>query len=69
MIGLGSRVGLLTVAEPTGQRKAGYMVWWVQDFCKAGTEGYFRDAIWKADSDPSHRGAQQQGQHHMDLPL
>lgn len=27
MIGLGSRVGLLTVAEPTGQRKAGYMVW------------------------------------------
>ena len=27
MIGIGSRVGHLTVEEPSGQRKSGYIVW------------------------------------------
>ncbi|MCM1188121.1 MAG: AP2 domain-containing protein [bacterium] len=27
MIGIGSRIGLLTVEKPTGQRKAGYVIW------------------------------------------
>lgn len=36
MIGIGSRVGLLTVAEPTEMRKAGYIVW--RCHCDCGGE-------------------------------
>lgn len=33
VIGIGSKVGLLTVEEPTGQRKAGYIVWRCRCVC------------------------------------
>lgn len=36
MIGVGSRVGLLTVEKPTGQKKAGYIVWYCR--CDCGGE-------------------------------